>query len=158
MGQQQLLLLVLGITVVGLAVVIALQVYANNEKKNNADMLASTSMRVAVDAQAWLSVPTILGGGTPLSGDRPADFTGQSLTLDLLGYPVNGSGEYKDVHGTYTTSISGGTLVINAASITTSGGGDNNIVCTIVSGVSAEDIVTVVNPSSGSCPTSTVTT
>ena len=151
MGQQQLLLLVLGITVVGIAVVIAIQVYSNNQKKNNGDALASTSTRLAYDAQTWLQTPSVFGGATPTSGERPSDFAGLPLTIELMGYPVNGSGEYKDVNGTYTAAVTGANFIITATSVTTSGAGDNNVVCTLVTGVTEEDIQTIINPSTGSC-------
>ena len=151
MGQQQLLLLVLGITVVGVAMIISIQVYSNNQKKHNSDALVSTSTRIASDAQTWLQTSSVFGGGAPTSGVRPLDFTSQPLTIELLGYPVDGSGEYKDVHGKYSGGVNGAKFIIKASSATTSGAGDNNFVCTIVTGMTAEDIQSIVNPSPGSC-------
>ena len=39
MGQQQLLLLVLGIVIVGLAVVVGIQAFSENQRKANADAM-----------------------------------------------------------------------------------------------------------------------
>ena len=94
MGQQQLLLLVLGIVIVGLAVVVGIQAFSENQKKANADALVMTSMRIASDAQAWLRKPAAFGGAVSATGTRPTDFTGLTLTLDMLGYPTDASGNY----------------------------------------------------------------
>lgn len=151
MGQQQLLLLVLGIVIVGLAVVAGLQAFAVNQKKSNIDALQLTSIRIASESQAWLRTPTTYGGGMSTLGNRPSDFNGLTLTLNDLGYPVDGSGNYVDVYGTYSAAVSGANFVISATSATTSGAGDNNLICTTVGGPLLADITTVINPSSGTC-------
>ena len=151
MGQQQLLLLVLGIVIVGLAVVVGIQAFSENQRKANADALVMTSMRIASDAQAWLRKPAAFGGAVTGTGVRPTDFSGLTLTLDQLGYPVDGSGNYNDVNGTYTAAVSGANFVITASSAATSGAGDNNLVCVTVSGSLTTDITTQINPASGSC-------
>ena len=51
MGQQQLLLLVLGIVIVGLAVVVGIQAFSENQKKSNADALVNDAIRIASYAQ-----------------------------------------------------------------------------------------------------------
>ena len=53
MGQQQLLLLVLGIVIVGLAVVVGIQAFGENQRKANNDALINDGIRIASDAQAW---------------------------------------------------------------------------------------------------------
>ena len=151
MGQQQLLLLVLGIVIVGFAVIVGLQAFAVNQKKANIDAIQLTSMRIASEAQAWLRTPTSFGGGMPTLGNRPSDFSGLSLEIQDLGYSIDGSGNYVDLNGVYSGTISGGNFIITATSASTSGAGDNNIVCTIVSGPLVDDITTQINPSSGSC-------
>ena len=150
MGQQQLLLLVLGIVIVGLAVVVGIQAFSENQKKANADALVMTSMRIASDAQAWLRKPSQFGGATlDSNGDRRQDFTGLSseISLEGLGYPVNTNGNYSDVNGQYAITVNGANLVISAGSAATSGAGDNNLVCVTVEGVLVEDITTAINPS-----------
>ena len=83
MGQQQLLLLVLGIVIVGLAVVVGIQAFGENQKKANADAITNDVIRIASDAQAWALKPTAFGGGN-------GAFTG--VTLEKLGYETTGSG------------------------------------------------------------------
>ena len=154
MGQQQLLLLVLGIVIVGLAVVVGIQAFSENQKKANADALVMTSMRIASDAQAWLRKPAAFGGGVPASGVRPDDFTGTGLTLDMLGYPTPIDDDYRDVNGAYSVAIVGsGVFQITATSASQSGdNADNNTVCVLVGGSATDEIETTINPS-GACPT-----
>ena len=159
MGQQQLLLLVLGIVIVGLAVVVGIQAFSENQKKANADALVLTSMRIASDAQAWLRKPAAFGGGVPSNGDRPDNFS-DGITIvaadffDQLGYPTPIDDDYRDVNGQYSLSITSGVLLITATSASTSGDSeDNNTVCVLVGGSATDQIQTTVNPSSGTCPT-----
>jgi len=83
MGQQQLLLLVLGIVIVGLAVVVGIQAFGENQKKANADAITNDVIRIASDAQAWSLKPTAFGGGN-------GAFTG--VTFEKLGYTATGAG------------------------------------------------------------------
>ena len=155
MGQQQLLLLVLGIVIVGLAVVVGIQAFSENQKKANADALVMTSMRIASDAQAWLRKPAAFGGAVTGTGVRPTDFNGLTLTLDQLGYPVTGSGAtavYSDVNGQYTAAVNGTYYQIIATSAATSGAGDNNNIVVCVGGSLTTDITTKINSGSTTCP------
>lgn len=77
MGQQQLLLLVLSIVIVGMAVAVGIQSFSENQRKSNADILVNDAIRIAADAQAWTLKPTVLGGGN-------GAFTG--LGFEKLGY------------------------------------------------------------------------
>ena len=153
MGQQQLLLLVLGIVIVALAVVAGIQAFAENQKKNNIDGLTMTSTRLAVEAQAWLRTPLMRGGGLPATGNRPSDFNGTSLTLGIMGYQLDANDKYVDIHGFYEGVVNGNNFVITAESANNGGtaADDNNLVCTTISGTSLGDISTRINPSSGSC-------
>ncbi len=151
MGQQQLLLLVLGIVIVGLAIIIGIQTFSLSQKQFNAEGLTVTSARLGLEAQVWLRTPTTFGGGWN-PGEQPhTDFTGLTLDFELMGYPVNGAGEYEDIHGRYLGAVNGADFVITAVSASTSGGGDNNLVCVTISSSSPEDISTVLNPTTGSC-------
>ena len=62
MGQQQLLLLVLGIVIVGLAVVVGINAFSENRTKSNADALVTDGLRIASDVQAWALKPGQFGG------------------------------------------------------------------------------------------------
>ena len=56
MGQQQLLLLVLGIVIVGLAVVVGIQAFSENQKQSNADMMVNDAIRAQAEKDGMLSL------------------------------------------------------------------------------------------------------
>ncbi|MEM8487892.1 MAG: hypothetical protein AAF564_20240 [Bacteroidota bacterium] len=151
MGQQQLLLLVAGIVIVGLAVMVGVQAFSENQKKANADALTFTAINIASSAQKWLQTPEILGGGKPADGNITGDFTGKSIIFQDLGYTINSNDEFQTVHGTFALTNSGSTVIVEGRSFSTSGGGDNNLICVTVTGLTETDISTISNPSSGSC-------
>ena len=136
MGQQQLLLLVLGIVIVGLAVVVGIQAFGENQKKANSDALVNDAIRIASDAQAWNLKPTAFGGGD-------GEFTG--ITLAKLGYEVS-SGTYGNLNGDYVIcgTPAAASLIISG----TSTGNDNGVKVTIT-GTGPDDISTVVSDESG---------
>ena len=136
MGQQQLLLLVLGIVIVGLAVVVGIQAFGENQKKANSDAMVNDGVRIASDAQAWKLKPAAFGGGGALTSST--DFTG--LTFQQLGYEVTG-GKYVNLNGSYTMTPSTSSLVIDGENTQNS-----NKVKVTVTGTTPASIATVVNP------------
>jgi hypothetical protein len=79
MGQQQLLLLVLGIVIIGLAVVVGIRSFEENKHKAQIDHYTEQAVRLASNAIAWKAQPQAAGGGQnvwALSG----------MTLGALGY------------------------------------------------------------------------
>lgn len=80
MGQQQLLLLVLGIVIVGIAVVAGIQAFSEGKTKADRDAAQSDAMRVISDMQAWKLKPAAFGGGSGASG-----FTG--VSFKAIGIP-----------------------------------------------------------------------
>ncbi len=140
MGQQQLLLLVLGIVIVGLAVVVGIQAFSENQKKANADALVNDAIRIASDAQAWMLKPTAFGGGGNSCGTGTCNWSGPPpLTFSQLGYAVTG-GVYTNLNGNFTLDVSGGSsLVIEG----TNAANDNQVTVTVI-GTTPQDIATVV--------------
>lgn len=108
MGQQQLLLLVLGIVIVGLAVVVGIQAFGENQKKANSDALVNDAIRIASDAQAWKLKPAAFGGGANADG-----MTG--ITLQQLGYEVDGSDVYRNLNGRFSLRTAGSSSLVIAA-------------------------------------------
>ena len=98
MGQQQLLLLVLGIVIVGIAVVAGIQAFAEGKAKAEQDAAVSDAMRIISDVQAWKLKPTAFGGGSE------GDWTG--VTFKALGYPVDSDSDlkYMTYNGCYVMS------------------------------------------------------
>ena len=64
MGQQQLLLLVLGVIAVGLAVVVGLQLFSERARQSAADQLVDRNVDIATRAKTWRLKQFPLDGGT----------------------------------------------------------------------------------------------
>ena len=63
MGQQQLLLIVLGVIIVGIAVVVGINVFTAQNTNSNRDAVTSDLTQLAAMAQQFYKKPTALGGG-----------------------------------------------------------------------------------------------
>ena len=99
MGQQQLLLIVLGVIIVGIAVVVGINVFTASSSQANTNAVISDLTNLASMAQQYYRKPTALGGGNqtftgwtiPASLDTTANGTytptvaAQSVTLVGLG-------------------------------------------------------------------------
>jgi hypothetical protein len=147
MGQQQLLLLVLGIVIVGLAVVVGIQAFSENQKKANADALVNDAIRIASDAQAWKLKPGACGGGASVGG-----WTG--MTLGQIGYEVGdndstpavaGGTEYENLNGIFSIAPTATDLTITATSYQTDGTSVLNTVVVVVTGTESDNIATDIN-------------
>ncbi|MBT8399669.1 MAG: hypothetical protein KJO98_04270 [Rhodothermia bacterium] len=137
MGQQQLLLLVLGIVIVGLAVVVGIQAFGENQKKTNADALVNDGIRIASDAQAWMMKATAFGGGGNNCGTGVCDWS--ALTFSALGYSV-ASGVHTNLNGNFELDVSTATQVV----ITGTSAQNGNQVEVTVTGGKPSDISTLV--------------
>lgn len=105
MGQQQLLLLVLGVVVVALAVVAGISAFSDGQNRARHEAIMADMMRIASDVQAWKAKSSILGGGDQ-PGRPDSDFSG--VNLRALGYPnaplVNGD-PYTTTHACYQLAV-----------------------------------------------------
>jgi hypothetical protein len=63
MGQQQLLLIVLGVIIVGIAVVVGINLFNANAEESTKDTLVSEGTNLGAMAQQYYKKPTALGGG-----------------------------------------------------------------------------------------------
>ena len=63
MGQQQLLLIVLGVIIVGVAVVVGIQMFTSSAEESNIDQTSNELLRVVARAQQHYQKPTAMGGG-----------------------------------------------------------------------------------------------
>jgi len=100
MGQQQLLLLVLGIVVVGVALVMGIAMMTEGKDNAEYDAITSEAMRVASDIVAWKSKPSSHGGGKDV-----AYLTG--LDFDMLGYGATNKNGNKANTDLYVRRIGG---------------------------------------------------
>lgn len=152
MGQQQLLLLVLTIVLVGLAVVIGINAFGENNIKSNADAMLNDALRMASDIQAWAIKPELVGGGGDLSALNSTAY------LNDVGYEIGTGGcaasEYGNLNGCYELGSGSGGLC-GADPIPPVDGGEDlfilgrnentgNRVCVLISGTKAANIGTAV--------------
>ena len=63
MGQQQLLLIILGVIVVGIAVAVGITMFTDNAVNANRDAVTNDLVNLAARAQQFYRRPTALGGG-----------------------------------------------------------------------------------------------
>lgn len=92
MGQQQLLLIVLGVIIVGIAVVVGINLFNANAEESSKDTLVSEGTNLGAMAQQYFKKPVALGGGGNSFagfGTAPSAGTpGQLLPANLLNTPA----------------------------------------------------------------------
>jgi len=84
MGQQQLLLIVTGVIIVGLAITLVINLFEVNALEANRDAVYGDAMNLAGFAQRYYQLPRMLSGGG-------GAFTGFTLPTEML---QNGNGNY----------------------------------------------------------------
>lgn len=95
MGQQQLLLIVLGVIIVAIAVVIGIKLFQQGSIENKRDIVVNECQHLATLAIEYSKKPTALGGGG-------YTFTGWSVPSQLQN----------TVNGSYTATVTGNKVVI----------------------------------------------
>jgi hypothetical protein len=138
MGQQQLILLVIGVVVVGIAIMLGFQAFTEGLKKTNLDALINDANAVACDAQIWRAKSLVNGGG----GGNPSNDMWHGLAFSKLGYPVEDDGSYLNPNGMFTLVDEGNSVLTITARNPSLG---NEVVFT-VTGMSPDDIIYVINP------------
>ena len=153
MGQQQLLLLVLGAITVGLAVIVGIYAFSRNQTSANADAMVNEALRIASDIQVWSLKPGMVGG-------RQDDETLVHVTFDKIGFP-NSGGIYRGIDGDFSLSTTLGAgcdapvvpsqstplIYINATNADT-----GNNICVAIAGAEADDIGTSTKYGGGIVP------
>jgi len=97
MGQQQLLLIILGVIVVGIAVAVGITMFTDNAVNANRDAVTNDLVNLAARAQQFYRRPTALGGG----GNS---FVG--LTADVAGL-TKLTNRASNANGTYSITTAG---------------------------------------------------
>src|SRR4030067_1041801 len=91
MGQQQLLLIILGVIVVGIAVAVGITMFTDSAVSANRDAVTNDLVNLAARAQQYYRRPTALGGG----GGSFAGLTANSDGLKkLTNRATNANGTY----------------------------------------------------------------
>jgi len=99
MGQQQLLLIVLGVIIVGIAVVVGINLFNANATNANRDGVISDLNNLGAMAQQFYKKPTSMGGG----GNN---FTGNGNTWAIP------TGLDSTANGTYGATVNADDVVI----------------------------------------------
>ncbi|MDZ7268173.1 MAG: hypothetical protein ONB48_09255 [candidate division KSB1 bacterium] len=103
MGQQQLLLLILAAVIVGVAITLGINMFAQNSAQANQEAVMQDVLTIASRAQAWYRRPVQMGGGGR---------TYATVTLANLNFPAsNANGSYALSGGNATTLTITGTGV-----------------------------------------------
>ena len=91
MGQQQLLLIILGVIVVGIAVVVGITMFQDNAISANRDALTNDLVNLGARAQQYYRRPIALSGGGGSFVGLTADAAGLAK---LTSQPTNSNGTY----------------------------------------------------------------
>ena len=97
MGQQQLLLIVLGVIIVGIAVVVGINVFTASSFQSNQDAVVADCTNLASLAQQYYRKPTALGGG----GNSFSDW---EIPTQLVN---TGNGHYSVTAGDQSVTLTG---------------------------------------------------
>ncbi|MDK9700550.1 MAG: hypothetical protein OEM52_10440 [bacterium] len=86
MGQQQLLLIVLGVIIVGIAVVVGINLFGSSAKQANEDAVVQECLGIISASQQWVRKPTALGGPAAQNDYTNFDFSiiGKSVAAGTL--------------------------------------------------------------------------
>jgi len=111
MGQQQLLLIILGVIIVGIAIAVGLQLFQSGSVGANQDAMVNDLMNLSSHADQWRIRPeTMGGGGGTFDGyvipDRLAT-TGNAV------YTIHAAGAGSEIGFTATSAIHDGTVTLD---------------------------------------------
>lgn len=125
MGQQQLLLIVLGVIVVGIAIVIGITLFSADAVSSNRDAVVSDLNHLAAKAIQYYKKPKSMGGGgntftgwtlppeldTTANGNYTRTVVAQSVTI--RGYGTEKAPNGNRIQHTATVTPTGLTVVKN---------------------------------------------
>jgi Tfp pilus assembly protein PilE len=103
MGQQQLLLIILGVIIVGIAVAVGITMFQDNAVNANRDAVSNDLINLAARAQQFYRRPVGLGGGGSAFTALGTDIT------KLTNNPTNDNGTYAITSGAAQTITITGT-------------------------------------------------
>jgi hypothetical protein len=120
MGQQQLLLIVLGVIIVGIAIVVGINLFNANAEESAKDTMVSEGTNLGALAQQYYKKPTAMGGG----GNN---FIGWTIPATLDSTPT----------GSWSASVTSTSVVLT--------GNPHEYTWTVQTTVGPQTIVSVVN-------------
>ena len=130
MGQQQLLLIVLGVIIVGIAVVVGINIFSASAESSAKDAVVSDCTTIGAMAQQYYRKPVAMGGGSNTfdgTGSTPNGTTWLVPTkLDTTG------------NGVYTANVAAQTVTITGTPL------DDSYTWTVTTTVTANDITSTI--------------
>ena len=134
MGQQQLLLIVLSVIIVGIAVVVGINMFGASAASANLEAVTNDLLHLASRAQQFYVKPAGMGGGGNSFSGLSADASGiQKLTAKAT-----------NDNGTYSISTAGDATSVTVQGIGSQDGDGDGTNCTIQVEVFADSIATTV--------------
>lgn len=131
MGQQQLLLLILAAVIVGVAITLGINMFAQNSAQANQEAVVQDVLTIASRAQAWYRRPVQMGGGG-------RDYT--NITLANLNFrSPNANGSYA------LSNANNASLTITGTGVEDGDGDNVNLVVTAIISPDSVDQMTI-NP------------
>ncbi len=124
MGQQQLLLIVLGVIVVGVAIALSITLFRANAIDRKRELLVNESHNIGSIAISYYKKPMMIGGGGQT-------FTGWQIPSTLQS----------TVNGSYTVQVSADNVVITGTGTEVVTGGDSIKIETTVTGNEINSII-----------------
>ena len=103
MGQQQLLLIILGVIIVGIAIAVGIALFGSQSFKSHRDNVIADLNNIGAEAHQYRIRPTTMGGGGGSYVGYPATFTA-------------GAWGPSNPNASYTTSASADQIVITGQS------------------------------------------
>ncbi len=129
MGQQQILLIILGVIVVGIVVVVSIAMFQDNAVDHNRAAVIGDLKKLAIKAEQYYTKPTTLGGGGNTFSALTADATGLAQ-LATTAFTNNANGTYTiktagtattiDLEGVGNVALSDGTFPTYDMTVTAS--------------------------------------
>ncbi len=135
MGQQQLLLIVLSVIIVGIAVVVGINMFNDQAASSNLDAITADLVNLASRAQQHFRRPTAMGGG----GGSFALLTGNAAGLAYL------TTQPSNENGVYNIQVAGTATTVSIRGIGTEDGDGNGDPCEADVQVWADSIAVTVN-------------
>lgn len=133
MGTQQLLLIVLGVIIVGVAIAVGITIFNNQAYNNNRQAVATELNTYGTSAMQWWKTPEAQGGAgrTFVEGDAPDDIA------QYIGFGADADAVYTTSTGSFKViSVGADTTVVLHGIGTDSKGGKYPLVSSTVDLVS----------------------
>jgi hypothetical protein len=112
MGQQQLLLIILGVIIVGIAIAVGIAQFGAHSTQANKDGVTSSLVNIAANAYQFKIRPTTMGGGGGAYDNSKGGTSSYTIPSKMA---VDDNGTYALTSTGATSCVIQGTSSINAA-------------------------------------------